>query len=198
MKWTIILVIGLMFLVNNLTAINTSNDRTMADIVEYYLIIQQDLAADKTVNVNNIAAKMSEKIKMLKPDVTNEPEKGHFQGISEELTVQTDLLIKASNIKEMRNIFKELSKPMSRWATQNKPAGINVAYCPMAPGSWLQKGEDIRNPYYGASMLKCGEIVSSGEEITPCNMKDHNCDNCDLDHHGMKHENKSNHHSKDM
>ncbi len=35
--------------------------------------------------------------------------------------------------------------------------------CPMAfdnkGADWLQMDEDIRNPYFGASMLKCGEVV---------------------------------------
>ena len=33
---------------------------------------------------------------------------------------------------------------------------IIVAFCPMAPGRWLQKKDVIHNPYYGAKMLKCG------------------------------------------
>lgn len=36
-------------------------------------------------------------------------------------------------------------------------------YCPMAfdskGASWLQKDEDIRNPYFGAAMYKCGEVT---------------------------------------
>jgi hypothetical protein len=33
---------------------------------------------------------------------------------------------------------------------------IIVAYCPMAPGRWLQTEETISNPYYGSQMLTCG------------------------------------------
>jgi hypothetical protein len=36
---------------------------------------------------------------------------------------------------------------------------VKVAYCPMAKKYWLQKGEDVRNPFYGKSMLDCGRIV---------------------------------------
>ena len=36
------------------------------------------------------------------------------------------------------------------------------AHCPMAfkdqGADWLQSGNDILNPYFGAKMLKCGEI----------------------------------------
>ena len=38
------------------------------------------------------------------------------------------------------------------------PAGVRTAYCPMVKKSWLQKGEQIKNPYYGSEMLECGEF----------------------------------------
>ena len=30
----------------------------------------------------------------------------------------------------------------------------------MADASWLSAEKEIRNPYYGASMLKCGSVKS--------------------------------------
>lgn len=40
---------------------------------------------------------------------------------------------------------------------------LSSAYCPMAPGHWLQRGGDIRNPYYGAEMLACGTLEDVAE-----------------------------------
>ena len=41
----------------------------------------------------------------------------------------------------------------------------HLAYCPMAfddkGAEWLQRGTTINNPYFGASMLRCGEIRGS-------------------------------------
>ena len=38
----------------------------------------------------------------------------------------------------------------------------HVAYCPMAfddkGAEWLQRGTEVNNPYFGASMLRCGEL----------------------------------------
>ena len=34
---------------------------------------------------------------------------------------------------------------------------LHVMHCPMFPGDWLQTDESLRNPYYGAAMLECGE-----------------------------------------
>jgi Cu(I)/Ag(I) efflux system membrane fusion protein len=171
-------------------------DLKMSKITEYYLVIQNDLTEDKTDNVKEMAMKMQEEIKKLNMRKGEELMIAEFKGLPEELDMQTLKLMKAADIKEMREVFKELSKPMARWATMNKPAEINVAYCPMAPGSWLQKGEEIRNPYYGASMLKCGEIVSSGEE----KMMKHDCSNCEQNclHHEMKSAEKPEHHQGKM
>lgn len=42
------------------------------------------------------------------------------------------------------------------------PQAVYLAYCPMAfqdtGASWLQDQEDILNPYFGAQMLRCGEM----------------------------------------
>jgi protein SCO1/2 len=37
-------------------------------------------------------------------------------------------------------------------------SGLRVAYCPMARKYWLQTGETIDNPYYGATMRTCGRF----------------------------------------
>lgn len=46
-------------------------------------------------------------------------------------------------------------------------APLHIAYCPMAfdfeGADWLQRTETIDNPYFGATMLQCGEIVRTIE-----------------------------------
>jgi len=69
----------------------------------------------------------------------------------------------AKEIVSMRTALVDLSKPMVMWASLSKPSGINVVYCSMNPGSWLQKGSKIRNPYYGSKMLSCGQIIPSAD-----------------------------------
>lgn len=63
----------------------------------------------------------------------------------------------ATSIAAMRKAFKPLSEAVVKLAL---PAGHVVAFCPMyeGGGSWVQKGEKIANPYYGKSMLTCGEV----------------------------------------
>lgn len=70
----------------------------------------------------------------------------------------------ASNIDAQRILFSDLSNEM---ITRVKSSGLNsgevyVEYCPMAlndkGASWLSNEKEIKNPYFGASMLTCGEV----------------------------------------
>lgn len=70
----------------------------------------------------------------------------------------------ATTLEEQRKAFTSLSNEM---ATLVKDAEITkgelyLEYCPMANGnkggSWLSNEKEIRNPYFGDKMLKCGSV----------------------------------------
>jgi hypothetical protein len=69
----------------------------------------------------------------------------------------------ASDIEKQRAAYEDLSKQMME---KVKAAGVQngqlyVQHCPMAfnnkGASWLSSTSEIRNPYFGEKMLKCGE-----------------------------------------
>ena len=71
----------------------------------------------------------------------------------------------AKDIKPLRESFALYSEQMAVLAKRfGPPAGGNTyrMKCPMAFNNrgaiWLQDNKDLRNPYYGAEMLKCGDI----------------------------------------
>jgi Cu(I)/Ag(I) efflux system membrane fusion protein len=71
----------------------------------------------------------------------------------------------AADIAKQRAAFGSLSAALIAWfAVQANPLsdGLTVAHCPMAfdgkGAKWLQRGEQIRNPYFGTEMLSCGAI----------------------------------------
>jgi Cu(I)/Ag(I) efflux system membrane fusion protein len=81
-------------------------------------------------------------------------------------------LAEAGSIKVRREAFALLSEALLRTvAVFGKDARtLFQLHCPMAFGNrgadWLQKDKDVRNPYFGQQMLKCGEVVkvvSTGE-----------------------------------
>lgn len=67
------------------------------------------------------------------------------------------------NINKQREYFANLSNNLAALAKlvkfSSKP--IYKAYCPMKKANWLSSEKDIKNPYYGNSMLTCGKIIDT-------------------------------------
>jgi len=62
----------------------------------------------------------------------------------------------ASDIKAARTLFMDLSETLIKAAGESLASDVRIAYCPMVKKHWLQTDKEIRNPYYGSSMLTCG------------------------------------------
>lgn len=67
------------------------------------------------------------------------------------------------DLKKQREYFVDLSSNMATVAKSlklgNQP--IYLQYCPMKKAAWLSSEKLIRNPYYGSSMLTCGEVTET-------------------------------------
>jgi len=118
-------------------------------VLDNYLLIQRELAKDSMKGVAEHAVAISKAVKhddmkMLPLDVAK----------------QADTLAAAKDIKKAREAFKPLSASLVKYLADNKAGKgtYHEAYCPMAKASWLQSEKDIRNPYYGKSMLDCGTL----------------------------------------
>jgi Cu(I)/Ag(I) efflux system membrane fusion protein len=75
-------------------------------------------------------------------------------------------ITEAVQIEAARQAFEQLSNELIAVVRQFGVAENRVLYrlhCPMAfdnkGADWLQIDKDTRNPYFGASMLKCGEVA---------------------------------------
>jgi hypothetical protein len=69
---------------------------------------------------------------------------------------------KSQDVDDQREAFEGLSTSMIALTKATKPAKAYVQFCPMAGGgkgaSWLSDKREVRNPYYGDKMLKCGSV----------------------------------------
>ena len=79
---------------------------------------------------------------------------------------------KTTDMNTQREAFEMISssmitlakatKPAKREARSGVPAPTYVQYCPMAANGkgafWLSDKKEVRNPYYGDKMLKCGSV----------------------------------------
>ena len=131
-------------------------------LVGPYLEIQEALASDDLAvakdNANQFRQALSE---------TNGSGVGSLQSSAREIAA-------ASDLRSARNAFQDLSQEITTLVKEVGVAGerdLYVAHCPMAfggkGGDWVQSSKTVANPYYGASMLRCGSIqeqIAGGEE----------------------------------
>ena len=117
-------------------------------LVEPYLQIQAALANDKFGEVAVPAKAVEAAATTLGKD-------------AEALAASAKKLSSVKTIEAARTAFGEVSDALVAYADKTKSelgADLHVAYCPMVNKPWVQKGEEIKNPYYGQSMLTCGMI----------------------------------------
>ena len=70
----------------------------------------------------------------------------------------------ASSLEHQRKAFTALSNEMATLvkSTEISMGVVYLEYCPMANGNtggyWLSNEKEIRNPYFGDKMLRCGSV----------------------------------------
>ena len=88
-----------------------------------------------------------------------------WMDLSKESKLAIEHVAHFENIAELREAFQLLSQAMREMANSFKPLDevLYVQFCPMADGnkgaSWLSLSREIKNPYFGSSMLGCGEVT---------------------------------------
>lgn len=74
-----------------------------------------------------------------------------------------DQIATSTNVDKQREVFEDVSKSVEVYLSGQLATGSLIKqYCPMAfegkGAYWLSDSKEIRNPYYGDKMLKCGVV----------------------------------------
>lgn len=77
----------------------------------------------------------------------------------------TNKLSKANNLEKQRASFNEVSTLMWKLVKGSDTVNQTVyyQYCPMKKAYWLSREKEIKNPYYGSSMLTCGKVSETNK-----------------------------------
>ncbi len=137
-------------------------------VVDKYYALQEALVGDDDGQARMAAHGVHQALSELECDAAQLDANGakFWKMITDELTTATMLTAGAEDIAARRMAFEPLSDTL--WlavSTFKAGAGTPVRrfHCPMAMDGagafWLQAGETTANPYYGASMLRCGSQV---------------------------------------
>lgn len=153
MKKLIFATLFSIFSILNLSAQNT--DASIAKLYQNYLNIKTALAKDNSDEASKSANVFLKSASMVDYKVLSE-------GNLDILRSDASKIAESRSIETQRASFTNLSKNMI-WLTKKfklADKSVFIQYCPMADASWLSAEKEIKNPYYGSSMLTCGSVKS--------------------------------------
>lgn len=140
----------------------------MQPAIEEYLSLGEALASDDSAKAGEQTKALREKLDAAKKKLSGHA--GHLAGMMLEAIPSEP----PKDIAEQRKLFEKLSNTMSEYLKafgHKSDSSIFEAFCPMAfdgkGAIWLQKGKEIRNPYFGKSMPTCGEIKQEFKPAEP-------------------------------
>ena len=133
-----------------------------------YLDAQEALAADDLGGFSQAAADLRTALGFVEEaGLVGEP-LGVWRRAAAKLRVEPGI----TDIERTRTLFEGMSEAviaLQRSFGHRGSEEWHLAHCPMAfdnkGADWLQRGKQINNPYFGASMLRCGEIRESFEPL---------------------------------
>jgi len=138
-----------------------NTDSAMQPVVKAYLKVQEALASDTLAGVQDAAKVVALAAPNLGSTKASHDRAASCGDLSVPIKAAAERLAKASDIGTAREAFKSLSVPVAQWAAATQPADLIVVHCSMAQARWVQTKGSVRNPYYGKSMLACGEVESA-------------------------------------
>lgn len=129
-------------------------DNQFEEILDHYFEIQAALAADSTEGIDTA----SQSIERLATSVKSNG--SEIQGLAASVS-KAAREIQGKDLEAARLSFFGLSKPILAYLHQFYEGERQYFryYCSMAKKGWIQSEEGTKNPYYGSSMLTCGELI---------------------------------------
>jgi len=139
----------------------------LKQVYDNYINLKDALVEDNSEQASSDAKNLISSFRKI--DMKLLKGEAHKQWMTLEGHIQTSAssISKSSEIKTQRDYFKQLSthliKAVQLFGVNEK---VYVEFCPMADNNgayWLSKEEQILNPYFGDTMLKCGEVKQTIE-----------------------------------
>jgi Cu(I)/Ag(I) efflux system membrane fusion protein len=146
----------------------------LARMLPPYLAIGDALASDDVRNISGVIGGLDQAINAINSQSLSGNSAQRWQAELKSLSAIIARLDKANDIASLRSAFALLSDQL---LTLQRTFGIQQSdqlfemHCPMAfegrGATWIQADAAVRNPYYGATMLKCADRVSPLSPASP-------------------------------
>lgn len=136
----------------------------LAELLDNYFDLKDALVESNADDAASLAREMVRISEEVDAAGLNEETSMIWSAFADGIIANGNQMAGETDIEDQRYHFEEISKTMIQVTESFHPAGyaIYVQSCPMVrdgSADWLSREENIRNPYHGDRMLRCGEVL---------------------------------------
>ena len=141
-------------------AMTSNQDGNAEMILKDYFNLKDALVADDNAKAKELGGTLMKSLGNLNVSIYTETQKAELKDIIDDATEHAEH-ISENPMEHQREHFKILSKDVTDMVAITGTANtLYEQFCPMYDkgSAWLSMSKDIKNPYYGSKMLKCGKV----------------------------------------
>jgi len=131
--------------------------KALQKVINAYLPIWKALANDSTKEIEEHAKDLAHAAKEAADKVEEEMLKTRLEALE-----KTASELRTDSLENARESMKGLGRAIIAVFESHEvtmPKKYPIIECPMVNERWIQDSEDVQNPFYGSSMLRCGVRV---------------------------------------
>lgn len=144
--------------------ISNSAKNVLNPLYVSYFFLKDALTQDNFEKAQKAGDDLDKKLSQVDMTLFDGESRKTWMNYSNSLNKELQHVLHFQNIEELRKAFIDISKAMigitKTFNPHSKP--IYIQFCPMADNNkgadWLSLEKEVVNPYFGASMLSCGEV----------------------------------------
>ncbi|MBN1387845.1 MAG: efflux RND transporter periplasmic adaptor subunit [Bacteroidales bacterium] len=146
-------------------SVDSHAEEALQPLYAAYLKWKDALTNDDFEEAQEIATKMKSELDRINMGLFEGDAHNVWMDYKGKLSSSLEHVQHFSDIEQLRKAFQTVSVTMIEMTNAFTPLDetIYVLHCPMADDNkgadWLSTEKEIRNPYFGSSMLTCGEVT---------------------------------------
>jgi Protein of unknown function (DUF3347) len=128
-----------------------------------YYGIKDALVASNAENASVSAGELVTTLEALDDSKMTGPQKTQWEKLRALVRTDAVHINRNKEIGHQREHMMKLSNNVYALVANFKAntAEAYLHYCPMKKASWLSDSKEVKNPYYGSKMLKCGSVKAT-------------------------------------
>ena len=143
-------------------SLSQENVTHVSGLLTRYYDIKDALVNSNSANAANGAIDFVSVVKAVDISSLAADEQTVFKSLQSKLITSGKAVSDNKELAKQRTAFQALSESMIALSKALKSLSSSyVVYCPMKNAYWLSAEHEIKNPYYGNTMLTCGKVTET-------------------------------------